>query len=220
MSNRKTGIIIGMGEFGVHIAKSLSKDGCEVIAVDISEKRVNVIKDFVMKAILADASQEQTLEQIISLDVDFVVVCIGNIEKSMIATLYLKDFGFEKVYVKAVTDEHERILRLLGVKNIIFPEKDMATRLATRLVCNNLLDYLPLSEEYSIAEVKPLTKIVGKTLIDSNFRRKYELSIIAVQRPDASKLIFTPGPHYTIGRQDILMVLGKKEDINKYNDLV
>jgi trk system potassium uptake protein len=138
----------------------------------------------------------------------------------MIATLYLKDFGFEKVYVKAVTDEHERILRLLGVKNIIFPEKDVANILATRLVCNNLLDYLPLSEEYSIAEVTPSAKIIGKTLKDSNFRNKYELSIIAVQRPDASKLIFTPGSHYTIGQQDTLMVLGKKEDINKYNDLV
>ena len=218
MATRKTGVVIGMGEFGIHLAKSLSNEGCEVIAIDIIEKRVNLIKDFVMKAIIADAAQKQTLEQIMSVGIDFIVVCIGNIEKSMMSTLYLKDFGFDKIYVKAVTDEHERILKLLGVKNIIFPEKNMAYKLATKLLHNNLLDYLPLSEEYSIAEVMPLSKLEGMTLKDSNFRHKYELSIIAVQRPDASKLIFTPGPHYTIGKQDTLMVLGKKEDIDKYNN--
>jgi trk system potassium uptake protein len=218
MATRKTGVVIGMGEFGIHLAKSLSNEGCEVIAIDVIEKRINLIKNFVMKAIVADAAQKQTLEQVISADVNFIVVCIGNIEKSMMATLYLKDFGFNKVYVKAVTDEHERILKLLGVKNIIFPEKNMAFRVATKLLYNNLLDYLPLSEEYSIAEVVPLPNLEGMTLKDSNFRHKYELYIVAVQRPDASKLIFTPGPHYTIGTQDTLMVLGKKDDINKYNN--
>ena len=220
MATKKTGIVIGMGEFGIHIAKSLSAEGCEVVAVDVNEKRVNLIKNFVMKAIVADAAQQQTLEELVSSDIDFVVVAIGNIEKSMMATLYLKDFGYDKVYIKAVTDEHERILRLLGVKNIIFPEKNMAQRIAARLLCNNFLDYLPLSDEYSIAEVKPLAKLQGIALKDSNFRRKYELSILAVKSPDSSKLNFTPGPHYTIGDRDILMVLGKKEDVNKYNDLV
>ena len=219
MSTRKTGIIIGMGEFGIHVAKKLSSEGCDIIAIDITEKRINLIKDFVMKAIVADAANEQTLEQIISSDIDFVVVCIGNIEKSMIATLYLREFGYENVYIKAVTDEHERILKLLGVKNIIFPEKNIAETLASKLLYSNMLDYLPLSDEYSIAEVTPLAKHIGKTLKETNFRRIYDLSIIAVERPDADKLIFTPGPHYTIGKEDTLMVLGKKENVNKYNEL-
>ncbi len=219
MSIRKTGIIIGMGEFGVHVAKKLSSEGCDIIAIDIIEKRINLIKDFVMKAIVADAANEQTLEQILSTDIDFVVVCIGNIEKSMIATLYLREFGYDNVYIKAVTDEHERILKLLGVKNIIFPEKNIAEGLASRLLYSNMLDYLPLSDEYSIAELAPLAKHIGKTLKETNFRRIYDLSIIAVERPDADKLIFTPGPHYMIGKHDTLMVLGKKESINKYNEL-
>ena len=219
MATKKTGIVIGLGEFGIHIAKSLSAEGAEVIAIDVNEKRVNLVRNFVMKAIVADAAQQQTLDELISSDIDFVVVGIGNIERSMMATLFLKDFGYDKVYIKAVTDEHERILRLLGVKNIVFPEKNMAQRLASRLVTSNLLDYLPLSDEYSIAEVKPLEKLKGVALKDSNFRRKYELSILAVQSPDSSKLNFTPGPHYTVGDRDILMVLGKKEDIDKYNNL-
>lgn len=220
MSNRKTGVIIGMGEFGFHLAKSLSEEGCEVIAVDINEKRINAIKDYVMNAIVADITQPQALEEIISSEVDFIVICVGNIEKSMIATLYLKEFDFRHVYVKAITDEHERILRLLGVENVVFPEKDMAGRISKKLICANLLDYLPLSEEYSIAEVTPLTKVVGKTLKDSNFRHKYGLSVIAIKKSEGEKLLFTPGAHYQVEEKDILTVLGKRENLDKYNDLI
>jgi len=220
MSKRKTALIIGMGEFGFHTAKHLSVEVCEVIAIDIVEKRVNAIKNFVIKAIVADAAQERTLDQVISKDIDFVVLCIGNIEKSMITTLYLKEFGYENVFIKAVTDEHERILKMLGVQNIIFPEKDMAHRLSTRLVNKNMLDYIPLSDEYSISEVTPLEKLGGQTLNDSNFMHKYKLTIIAIQRPDKSKLIFTPEPSYTIGKQDTYMVLDKKKDIINFKNLL
>ncbi|HJO92007.1 MAG TPA: TrkA family potassium uptake protein [Victivallales bacterium] len=220
MSDRKTGVVIGLGEFGSHIATTLSSEGCEVIAIDISEKRINNIKDFVMQAVVADASQVKSIEQVIPTDIDFIVLAIGNIEKSMIATLYLKDYGFNKLYVKAVTDEHEKILKLLGVEHIIFPERDIAKRIATRLVSSNLLDYLPLSDDYSIAEVKPLDKMQGVNLKDLAFRRKYNLSIIAVKRLDARKLIFTPGPFYVIAKGDILTVLGKKQNIETYNDLI
>ncbi|MCP4176622.1 MAG: TrkA family potassium uptake protein [bacterium] len=220
MSDRKTGVVIGLGEFGAHIATTLSSEGCEVIAIDISEKRINNIRDFVMQAVVADASQVKSIEQVIPTDIDFIVLAIGNIEKSMIATLYLKEYGFDKLYVKAVTDEHEKILKLLGVKHIIFPERDIAGRIATRLVSSNLLDYLPLSDDYSIAEVKPLSKMTGVNLKDLAFRRKYNLSIIAVKRVDARKLIFTPGPFYVIAEADILTVLGKKQNIEAYNDLI
>jgi trk system potassium uptake protein len=220
MSDRKTGVVIGLGEFGAHIATTLSSDGCEVIAVDISEKRINNIKDFVMQAIVADASQLKSIEQVIPADVDFIVLAIGNIEKSMIATLYLKEYGFDKLYVKAVTDEHEKILKLLGVEHIIFPERDIAKRIATRLVSSNLLDYIPLSDEYSIAEVQPLVKMSEVSLKDLAFRRKYNLSIIAVKRVNVKKLIFTPGPFFIIAKSDILTVLGKKQDIEIYNDLI
>jgi trk system potassium uptake protein len=220
MATNKTGIVIGLGEFGLHMAKALSENGCEVIAVDISEKRVNAAKNYVMQAMVADATQKDALSQIIIPDVDFIIVGIGNIEKSMITTLYLKEYGFEKLYVKAATDEHEKILKLLGVKNIIFPERDVTRKMASRLMFDNLLDYLPLSSDYSIAEVRPVNNIIGKTLKDINFRKKFDMSVIAVQRPDATKMIFTPGPNYTIGEDDRLMVLGKCDSIDSYNSLI
>jgi trk system potassium uptake protein len=220
MGANKTGIVIGLGEFGLHMAKALSENGCEVIAVDVSEKRVNAAKNYVMQAMVVDGTQKDALNQIVIPDVDFIVVGIGNIEKSMITTLYLKEYGFEKLYVKAVTDEHEKILKLIGVKNVIFPERDITRKMASRLMFNNLLDYLPLSSEYSIAEVKPVNNIVGKTLKDINFRKKFDLSVIAVQRPDAVKMIFTPGPNYIIAGSDRLMVLGKCDSINNYNSLI
>lgn len=220
MAVDKTGIVIGLGEFGLHMAKALSENGCEVIAVDILENRVEAAKNYVMQTLVADASIKESLSQVIIPDVDFIIVGIGNIEKSMITTLYLKEYGFDKLYVKAVTDEHEKILKLLGVKNIIFPERDITRKMASRLMFDNLLDYLPLSDEYSLAEVPPEKNIIGKTLKDVNFRKKYNLSVIAVQRPDAVKMIFTPGPNYKIGREDRLMVLGKCDSIDDYNTLI
>ena len=220
MSVNKTGVVIGLGEFGLHMAKALSESGCEVIAVDIAEDRVNTSKNFVMQALVADASQKEALLQIIPPDVDFIIVGIGNIEKSMITTLYLKEYGFDKLFVKAATDEHEKILKLIGVKNIIFPERDITQKMASRLMFNNLLDYLPLSSEYSIAEVKPVKSICGKTLQDINFRKKFDLSVIAVQNPNAVKMTFTPGPNYEIGNEDTLMVLGKCSSIDVYNNII
>ncbi len=219
MARNNCGVVLGIGEFGFHIAKMLSRDGCEVVAVDRDEIRVNSVKDFVMRSIVADIAQQQSLKQVIPNDVDFVVVCIGNIETSMIVTLYLKDFGFDRIYVKAVTDDHERILAMLGVEHIIFPERDMAKRVAKRLVYNNLLDYLPVSDDYSIAEVQTIKGMADKTLKEIDFRKNYKLTVIAVQRKGASKLIFTPGANYCVTKTDILMVIGQRESVDRYNDI-
>lgn len=220
MASAKTGIVIGLGEFGLHMAKALSENGCEVIAVDVVEKRVEIAKRYVMQAIVADSSQKDSLNKIIGPNIDFIIIGIGNIEKSMITTLYLKEHGFEKLFVKAVTDEHEKILKLLGVKNIVFPERDVTRKLASRLMFDNLLDYLPLSPEYTFAEVRPIKKIIGKTLKEIDLRREFEMSVIAVQKPSTVKMIFMPRSTYKIDEEDRLMVLGKCRGINDYNKLI
>jgi len=214
---KKTGVVIGLGEFGFHAAKALSKEGCSIVAVDINEKKVNQIKDYVLKAVVADSSQRRSLEQLIPKECDFIIVAIGNIEKSMITTLYLKEIGYSYLCVKAITDEHERILRLLGVENIIFPERDMALRVAAKVIYSNMLDYLPLSDNYSIAELKPKKECLGKTLMEIDFRKKYGLNIIAVQNKEERVSYFTPTSDYIICTSDILMVIGERIKIEKYS---
>ncbi len=217
MSKIKTGVILGMGEFGFHLAKSLSKSGCNVIAVDKDKTRINLIKDYVSKAIVADVVSSKVLEQIVPVDADFVANCIGNIEASMIASLYLKEIGVRKIVVKSVTNEHEKILKMLNIEDVVFPERDMADRVSAKLMSNNLLDYLPFSDEYSIAEVASLRSMEGKTLKELNFRKTYNMTVIAVKELVPPQMIFTPPADFTIKMSDILVVIGKKEDIDAYN---
>ncbi|MFH0925934.1 MAG: TrkA family potassium uptake protein [bacterium] len=215
----KTIVVIGLGEFGWHLALSLSEAGGAVIAIDEKQQRINAIKEQVSKAIAADAKQRQTLLVIVPKEADSVVVALGSIESSIIVTLFLKEMGIKNLYVKANSDEHERILKLLGIdsENIIFPEKNMATRVSERLLNKNLLDYLPFSEDYSIAEVAPLDEMLGKSLVELNFRRRYGLSIIAIRELIPPKMVMSPPLDFKIKTSDILIVLGLKEGIDKYH---
>ncbi|HNW82893.1 MAG TPA: TrkA family potassium uptake protein [bacterium] len=145
---KKTAVVIGLGEFGLHLALSLAKNSCDVIVADRDPKKVESVKNFVMKAVIADVSQKNSLYSIVPADADFVVVALGNIESSIMAALYLKDLDIKSVYVKAISEEHERILKMMDIKNIIFPEKDMGQRFATKLMSNNLLDFLPLLQPH------------------------------------------------------------------------
>lgn len=216
-NKNRTAVVIGLGEFGLHLALSLSKCGCDCIVADKDASKIESIKNFVMKAIIVDASQKNALYQIVPADVDFVIIALGNIESSITAALYLKDMKIEQVYVKAISDEHERILKMMGVRNIIFPEKDMGQRFATKLMSNNLLDFLPLSEDYSVAELAPLSSMENKTLKEIDFRKEHDLSIIAIKELVPPNMVISPGADFRLKISDILVVLGKKDAVEKYN---
>ena len=219
MSLNKTFVVIGLGEFGWHLARSISEGGGAVIVVDENQQRINTIKEYVAKAIVADARQQHALLTAIPKIVDSVIVALGTIEPSIIATLFLKEMKIKELYVKAVSDEHERILKLTGIddEHIIFPEKNMGERMAERLLNTNLLDYLPFSDEYSIAEIAPLEEMIGKALVDLDFRKKYGLSIIAIRELVPPRMTISPPAKFKIKESDILIVLGLKEDIEKCN---
>ncbi len=216
---KKTAVIIGLGEFGLHLALNLSKCGCDCIVADKDSNKIESIKNYVMKAVIIDVLQKDSIPHIVPTDTDFVVVSLGDVEASIMAALNLKDLKISPVYVKAISEEHERILKMMGVENIIFPEKDMGRRFATKLMSNNLLDFLPLSEDYSVAELAPLQSMENKTLKEIDFRKKHNLSIIAVKELVPNNIVISPGPDMRIKISDILVVLGKKEDIDSYNSM-
>ncbi len=214
---KKTAVVIGLGEFGLHLALNLSDMNCDCIVADRNSVRIESIKNYVMKAVIVDVTQKESLARIVPSEVDFVVVSLGNVEASVMAVLQLKDLGIKNIWIKAASEEHERILRMMGFENIIFPEKETGKRFATKILSNNLLDFLPLSDDYSVAELRPLENMEDRTLKEIDFRKVHNLSVIAIKKKNSGKMTIMPGPDKALNPSDTLVVLGKSESIDKYN---
>ncbi len=208
--------VIGLGNFGATVARELARLKCKVTAIDSNKSLVQSLQSSVHMAIVANATEREFLE---NLEVDkfdaFVVSTGEDTDASILIALYLKELGAQKVIVKAKTEDHAKILLKVGATQAMIPEKQMATKIAHSLSQSNLVDYLPLSEEYFIAEVPPPKKFIDKTLIDLRIRSKYHIQVIAVKNAQTGALTFVPGADYRIMQSDILVVLGRGEDIEK-----
>jgi len=147
---------------------------------------------------------------------DAAVVSLGdNMAASILVTLHLKEMKLKHIISKAIGPEHEKILKRVGATEVIFPERDAAERLATSLVHPNLLDYLPLGGEFSVAEVAPISEWVGKTLVDVSLRSKYNVNVIAIRELVPERMTVLIKPDYIIKDSDVLVVLGRQEDIQQ-----
>ena len=175
--------VIGLGRFGFSVAKTLAKYGSEVIAIDREEERVKKVSEFVSYAVQLDAMDEKALRSVGVQNVDTAIVSIGeNIEASILVVMLLKEIGIRNIIAKAVTTLHGKVLENLGVQRIIFPERDMAIRVAHSLIRPNVLEQLELSQEYSIVELPTPPRLIGKTLKESQLRSKYGVNLIAIKR--------------------------------------
>ena len=212
------GIILGLGEFGYYLTLSLAKAGVDLIVIDKDEIRVNRVKNFVTDAIIADVIVEDDLSMLLShKSLDFVVISIGNLEASLLATLYFKDKGFKNLYVKAINEQHLKILKKLKIKNVLFPQKDSAEKLGKILSLKTIYDYIPISSNYKLIEVKAIKKIANQTLKELHFRKTYKLSIIAIKKN--KDFSFNLTDKTKIEKDDILLVIGTDEAIEKYNKI-
>lgn len=211
--------IIGLGRFGFYLAKALAEAGFEVLAIDINEQRVDSIKAHVSKAVIADVTDKDVLASIGVQDMDVVVAIAGEMAASVLATLNLKELGVENLMVRASSDQHRRILELIGASKVIFPEQDTAQRIAYNLSVHDVLDHLPVAEGYSIIQVPPPQSFVGKTLDDLKLIKKYGILVVAVKESVPENLILSPGPQCRIKDSDVLIVMGKDEDLTKLGDM-
>lgn len=213
--------VIGLGHFGFNVAKRLYEDGHEVIAVDVDRDVVQEVKDFSSQAILADASERETLEVVGIEDVDVAVVSLGEkLDASILVTLHLKEMGIKQIVVKALTDDHAKVLRLVGATDVVFPEKDMAIRIAERLSSPTVLDQVEFMEGYSVVEIEAPKRFRGVALRDADIRHKYGLSVVLIKRsgPEGAVLI-APKATDVIGEGDILVLLGEDALIEKFKEL-
>lgn len=215
MDMMKQFAVIGLGRFGMSVAKKLVDLGVEVLAIDADEEKVQKAAAFVTHAVQADATDEDTLRTLGIRNVDCAIVSIGqDIQSSILATLLLKGLGIGYVVAKAQSELHGKVLEKLGADRVVYPERDMGIRVATNLVATNLLDYIELSPEFSIFEVVAPDEFVGKSLGELNLRAKYNVNIVAMRSADGSVTV-SPGANDVIRARDVLVMIGRKEDMER-----
>lgn len=219
--------VIGLGRFGYSVAETLVKKGCEVLAIDHDETKIQAISDLATFAVQCDATDERALKSVSAQNVDVAVVSIGeNIEASILIVQTLKEMGIKSIIAKAVTNTHGRILTNLGVNEVIYPERDAAVRLAHRLVSPKVLEYLELAPGYSIEEVTVPEKLAGLRLSEAGIREQYRLNVLGIKkrvtRMVKGRMVkdevfnFTPSPDDVVERGDVLVVIGKQEDLDQF----
>ena len=208
--------VLGLGKFGFYLARRLYEQGHEVIAVDVDKEIVQNIKDYSTQAIIADATNKDTLISLGIEEVDTAVVSLGTrMDHSILVALHLKEIGLKEIVVKAITEDHRKILEIIGATQVIFPEKDMAEKLATSLSSRNIMDYLELSPGFSIMELAPTSAFIGKTIKDLQLRNIYGVQIIAIKELIPERMNLIPSPDSVIKESDILVVMGSDEDLRK-----
>ncbi|SMC16189.1 trk system potassium uptake protein TrkA [Desulfacinum hydrothermale DSM 13146] len=212
--------IIGLGNFGYYLGKELTERGFDVLGLDVRKDVVQKAKNDIAVAVVADATDKNTLQDLGVDQVDLAVVTIGtNMLASILATFLLKEIGVRDVHAKALSEEHERILRRVGADQILFPEKDLALSLAKRIATPNMLEYLPFIEDYSIFELEPPASFLGKTLRDLDLINRFETQVLAVRDGHSQKVIFIPKADFTIRQGDILILLGSNQAIQRLGKL-
>lgn len=215
----KSFVVIGLGRFGRSLAQELCALGNEVLAIDNHPDTVRQIADQVTQAVRADARDPEVLRTLGVGNFDCAVVAIGNdVGGSALVTLNLKEMSVPKVVCKAHSSVHLKVLEKMGADQVVIPEQQMALRLAQNLSNTDIVNFIELSPEYSIMERKVPRSWVGQTLSQLGVRPKYNLNIIAI-RSEARGMNVSPGGGYQMERDDILVVLGRNEDIERLDTL-
>lgn len=205
-------VVIGLGRFGSSVALELMALNYEVLGIDRNEEIVSDMSELLTYAVVADASDEEVLKSLGVRNFDCGIVAIGDdIQMSILATILLKELGVTYVVAKAISVLHGRALEKLGVDRIIYPERDMGIRVAHQLVTPNLLDYIELSQDHSIVEMKVPACLNGKTLAEINPRVRYGCSIVALHR--LKNIIVAPTAMDQLQTDDIMVIIGSNENI-------
>jgi trk system potassium uptake protein TrkA len=206
--------VIGLGRFGFHVARELHLAGHEVLAIDSDPSHVQRIRDFSSIAVVLDAREKERLEALGIRDFDVVVVSLGErVDVSALVTLHLKELGVKRLITKAGSEDHRKLLELIGVDEVVFPEREVATRLAHRLNTPNVIDYIPLGQDSSIHEVTPPESFIGQSLGDLKLRNRFKVQVLAIRDTETREVRINPDAGVSLKPTDALLVLGRNEDL-------
>ncbi len=204
--------IVGLGRFGYALATELAHAGAALVVLDRDEEKIRELREYTENAFIVRNLEKNTLIETGIQNCDVVVLCIGEqLDTSILTTLNLVSLGIPTVIAKAASAEHGEILEKLGAE-VVYPEKDIAVRLAHRLETARVLDYIQLSEKLNISKLLVPDSMVGKTVIDVNLRSRFGANIIAIE--NGNTLIESVLPSYVFREGDIIFVSGSREGLN------
>ncbi|MGG0655395.1 potassium channel family protein [Rummeliibacillus pycnus] len=210
--------VIGLGRFGISLARRLVEAGQEVLGIDVDEERVEEAESFVTHAVVADATEEKALTSLSISNFDCVILAIGNdLQSNILTAMLLKDLGVKKLIAKALGKRHGKLLDKIGADWIIFPERDMGERVANQLLSPNMLNYIELSKEYNIEEIMIPSNLAEKTLKELDIRAQYNVTAIALIRDE--NILISPPADEVIHQKDILVLIGKTEDLANFSNI-
>ncbi len=203
--------VIGMGQFGMELARALARD-FQVLAIDQNADLIDDVVDAVQSARVLDARDFDALQSVLGQQFDEVIITMTeNLEASTLATLHCRRLGIRRIRAKALSADHEAILKAVGATDVIFPERETAERLAAQIRNPNLLDFIPVAEGFSYLDLVPPQSFVGKSLVELALRRAYDVLVIAVRRgPD---FLFLPGPDHRITSGEVLLIVGRDDGL-------
>jgi trk system potassium uptake protein TrkA len=212
--------VIGLGNFGAAVARTLARRGTQVLCVDREMDKVQAIKDDVTHAVQADATDAQALRAIGMAEADTVVISLGqDIAMSLLAAMIVQELGVAHLVAKAVNPLHARLLSKLGVQRVVFPEQDMGRRVADLLLTPRMVDHLELADGFAIDEIVAPDHFVGRSIRELDVRSRYGVTIVAIRRlrrqPGDPEFLVNPGGDERIREEDILVVIGATADLEK-----
>jgi len=212
-------IILGAGRFGTHLASRLSEYGCEVVLADNNSDRVKELAEDGFHAFEMDVEDEDALKELGVAEADVVVVSIGeNMQGSILATLALKELKPKKIIARAQDAKHGQVLEKVGADVVVLPSRDMAYRLAERLRDNAGNERQLLSGDYQLAEVHIGRGLDGQTLAEARLPQLYKVTVVLIARPDGDNKTkpFEPAADFALQANDTVMVVGRRENINRF----
>ena len=209
-------VVIGLGIFGFNIVKELYENGFEVIAVDKGKDAVQRVRDCSTKAILADGTDKEIMEAIGIQEDDCVIISFGeDLAAAPLIPLHLRQMKVKTIIVKAPNEEHKLILEKVGATEVMIPEKEIAHKVAKSLISPNVIDYLPLSDDYMIFEMAPPNSFLGKSIAELQLRSRDHIEVIAIRDIVSGKFQMVPAADFVIKDGEVLVVVGKEKDIQQ-----
>ncbi|MEG2353810.1 MAG: TrkA family potassium uptake protein [Clostridium sp.] len=217
--SKKQFVVIGLGRFGISVAETLYSLGNDVLVVDLDEEVIQNVSNYVTHAVQADATDENSLRAVGIRNFDVAIIGMGSdIQASIMATLLLRELGVKYIIAKSNNNMHAKVLRKIGADKVVFPEKDMGIRVAHNLVQSNILEYIELSPDYSVAEFLSPKDWHGRNLIDLNIRSRYGINVMAIKRNN--EIDVSPSALDIIEPGDIIVAIGNVEDLARLEDII
>lgn len=212
---KKSYAILSTGRFGNHLARLLAENGQDVLVVDDSHEKLQPIEDIVNKTIVADVTDEDVLKEVGIRNFDVVVIgSAQDLERNLMATTLCKELGCEYVIAKAATELHGKMLAKLGVDRVIYPDIDSAKRLGRSLLSKSLLDYISVSDYFSIIEIVAPKEFIGKTVADLKLRNRFNVNVVLIKSIEGD--IEVPERDHEMSKNDVLVIMGKNDDLTKF----